>query len=95
MLNNLGSGALAIFGGVVTIAIISVIVGRNSQAPAVIQSASGALSQVIAAAVSPANTNAVNPVSNNQSVTSPAVPAVGIPGGSALTKITTFLNGNG
>jgi hypothetical protein len=73
-MDDLGRGFLVIFGGIVTIAIVSVIVGRNSQAPQALQAASGALAQIVAAAVNPAGTNAANPVSNNQSVASPPNP---------------------
>jgi hypothetical protein len=51
--NQFGQGLLTIFAGVITVAIISVIVGRNSQAPAAITDTGSALAKIIAAAVSP------------------------------------------
>lgn len=47
------SAALAIVGGVITLAIIAVAVSPNAQTPAVFNSAGGALSNVIKSAVSP------------------------------------------
>ena len=44
---------LAIFGGVVTLAIISVIISKNSQTPQVIQAGASALGNVVATAVAP------------------------------------------
>lgn len=47
----------AIFGGIITIAIVSVIVGQKSQAPAAISSFGTAISSVVAAAVNPVSAN--------------------------------------
>jgi len=52
-MNDLGGAALAIVGGVITLAIVSVLVSRNAQTGSVISSAGGALSSVIGAAVAP------------------------------------------
>ena len=71
MIEDIGQGVLIVFGSVVTLAIISIVIGKNSQAPQAIQAASGALAQIVAAAVNPAGTNAANPVSNNQSIVTP------------------------
>lgn len=49
-----------IFGGVLTLAIISVIISKKSQAPAVIQASASALSNVIGAAVNPVQTSVTN-----------------------------------
>lgn len=46
---------LTIFGGIIAIAVISVIVGRQSKAPAAISAIGGAMSSIVAAAVNPAN----------------------------------------
>lgn len=51
---------VAVFTGVVTLAIISVIISRKSQTPQVIQAAASALSNVVAAAVNPVNTASTN-----------------------------------
>jgi hypothetical protein len=50
----------AIFGGVLFLAIVSVIIGQKSQAPQVIQAGASALSNVIAAAVNPVTKAATN-----------------------------------
>jgi hypothetical protein len=47
----------AIFGSVIVLAIVSVIVGKKSQAPAVINDFGSALSKVVAAAVNPVSAN--------------------------------------
>jgi hypothetical protein len=65
--------ALAIFGGVVTIAIISVIISKKSQTPAVLQAASSALANVVAAAVKPINTATTNGNLGQNPFTTPAV----------------------
>jgi hypothetical protein len=44
---------LGIVGGALTLAIVSVVLSKNAQTPRVLQAASSALSNVIAAAVSP------------------------------------------
>jgi hypothetical protein len=60
MLEEIGEAGLAILAGVVALATISVIIGRNSQAPAAIQATGGAFAQIIGAAVNPAATAATN-----------------------------------
>lgn len=52
-MNNAISAALAIVGGVIGLAIISVLVSKQAQTPQVFGAAGSALSSVIAAAVSP------------------------------------------
>jgi hypothetical protein len=47
----------AVFGGVILIAIASVIVGRKSQAPQAIQSIGSAIGNIVAAAVNPVSAN--------------------------------------
>jgi hypothetical protein len=54
---EIGGAVLAIVGGIITVAIVSVIVGTKSKAPAAISAAGGALSQVISAAVNPVATS--------------------------------------
>lgn len=48
---------LAFFGGIITLAIISTIVGQKSQAPAAIQAFGNSISKVVAAAVNPVSAN--------------------------------------
>ncbi len=52
-MNDAVSATLAIVGGVITLAIISVLVSKQAQTPAVLGAGGSALSSVIAAAVSP------------------------------------------
>lgn len=59
-MDNLEKIILAVFGGVITIAIISTFVGKNSQAPAVIAASGTFLSNIVAAAVAPINTATTN-----------------------------------
>lgn len=57
-MEDLAKVALAIFGGTITLAIISVIVSPQAQTATVINSTSGALSNVIKAATSPVQSGA-------------------------------------
>jgi hypothetical protein len=50
----------AIFGGIITLAIVSTFVGRNSKGPEVIQASGSFLANIVAAAVAPINTAATN-----------------------------------
>jgi flavin reductase (DIM6/NTAB) family NADH-FMN oxidoreductase RutF len=50
----------AIFGGIITLAIIAVIVGKNSRAPEAIQAGGSFISNIVAAAVNPVNTASTN-----------------------------------
>jgi hypothetical protein len=59
-MNDALQAVLAIVGGVITVAIISVIVGQKSQAPEAIQAAGSTLSNIIAAAVNPVTKSASN-----------------------------------
>lgn len=52
-MNSAVSAVLAIVGGIITLAIVSVLISKNAQTPQVLGAAGGALSGVIAAAVSP------------------------------------------
>ncbi len=52
-MDKLGTLIMAIFGGIITLAIISVIISRQSQAPQVIQAGASALGNVVSAAVNP------------------------------------------
>lgn len=63
-MNNAVSAVLAIVGGVIGLAIISVLVSSRAQTPAVFGAAGGALANVIGAAVSPVTGQSV-PVQTN------------------------------
>jgi hypothetical protein len=70
---------LAVFGGVITLAIISVIIGKNSKAPQAIQAISSGLANVVAAAANPVGTASTN----------------GNPGQSTFASPQSFLGGIG
>jgi hypothetical protein len=72
-MNEIGKVILAIFGGVVTLAIISVIISKKSQAPQFLQAASSALANVVAAAVNPVNTAGTNGNLGASNFTTPAI----------------------
>lgn len=59
-MGNLDKLVMAIFGGVIVLSIWSVVVSRKSQTPQVIQAASSALANVVAAAVNPVSTASTN-----------------------------------
>lgn len=71
MNSDIGSGLVAIGGLIITVAIVSVIVGHNSKAPGLVQATGSALGNVIAAAVNPVG-NAANNGNNNSTFSSPA-----------------------
>lgn len=73
MLDEFGKVAIGLFTGVVTLAIISVVISRKSQAPQVIQAASSALANVVAAAVNPINTASTNGSLGTNSFTTPQI----------------------
>lgn len=52
-MSGIGAGIVAIVAGIIGLAIVAVVVGRNAQTPAVLTSGGTALSNIIAAAVSP------------------------------------------
>lgn len=52
-MDDLVKAALAIVGGTISLAVISVLVSKNAQTPAVFTAAGGSLATVINAAVSP------------------------------------------
>lgn len=52
-MDDISKIVVAFFGGIITVAIVSVIVSRKSQAPQAISAIGGAVSRVVAAAVNP------------------------------------------
>lgn len=75
---------MAIFGAIITLAIISVLVGRNSRAPEAIGAAGGFLSRVIGAAVSPSATAATNGNPSDNAFGMPPIASAGIMFGSGI-----------
>lgn len=63
---------LAVFGGIITIAIISTFVGQNSKAPQVIQASGSFIANIIAAAVNPVHTASTNGNNGANAFTNPA-----------------------
>lgn len=75
-MSDIGNALLAIVGGILTLAIISVIVGRNSKAPAAISATGALLSNVIAATVNPVSTAATNGNPALATFTAPQIPNI-------------------
>ena len=64
-MKDISAALLAVFAGILTLAMVSVLISRQSQTPDVIQAAATALSKVIGAAVTP-----VAPAANSATVSS-------------------------
>jgi hypothetical protein len=77
-MDKAGQVIMAIFGGIITLAVLAVIVSRKSQTPEVLQAASSALANVVGAAVAPINTNSGSPPNNGNSTFS--TPNFSVPG---------------
>lgn len=78
----------AVFGGILFLAIVSVIVSRKSQAPQAIQAISSGIANIVGAAVSPA---AVNNGNNGTNMFSDPTSSNGISSlGGALGTIQDF-----
>lgn len=75
-MDRIGQVILAIFGGVITLSIISVIVSKSSQSPQVLQASSSALANVVAAAVNPVHTAATNGNLGLTAFSTPATQAI-------------------
>ena len=75
-MEKIGEILIGIFTGTITVAIISVIVSRQSQTPQVIQAGASALANVVNAAVTPV------PTQGNPTLNSFATPSIKLPGGS-------------
>ena len=56
-MNSIGPTLITVIGGVITLAMVAVLVGQKAQTSTVIQGAGTALSQVIGAAVAPVSTS--------------------------------------
>ena len=59
-MDNAEKIVFAVFGGIITLAIISVIVGKNSTAPQAISATGQFISGIVGAAVAPINTASTN-----------------------------------
>lgn len=70
-MDNIEKLVMAIFGGIIVLSIWSVVVSKKSQTPQVIQAASSALANVVAAAVNPVSTSTTNGNLGNNSFSSP------------------------
>lgn len=73
-MNSIGPTIITIIGGVITLAIIAVVVSQKAQTPQVLQSSGGALASIIGAAVQPvtgATSNTFGSVGQNVAGTTP------------------------
>lgn len=68
----------AIFGGILTIAIIAVVVSRKSQTPQVFQAAGSFIGNLVAAAVNPIQTAGQNGNLGATPFSTPNIPAPGL-----------------
>ena len=73
-MEKFGEILIGIFTGTITVAIIAVIVSRQSQTPQVIQASASALANVVSAAVTPA------PTAGNPSLNSFSTPSLKVSG---------------
>ena len=64
----------AFFGGMITIALVSVVVSRKSQAPQAIQAVSSAIGNIVAAAVNPVSANFGYGSGSQAATTPPSIP---------------------
>jgi len=74
MIGDIGKVVMTIFGGIITLAIVSEFVSRKSVAPQAIQAGGSALASVVAAAVNPVHTANANG-NNAQAAIMPIGPA--------------------
>ena len=59
-MNSIGPTVVVVIGGVITLAMVAVLVGQKAQTSSVLQGAGTALSQVIGAAVAPVSNSTGN-----------------------------------
>ena len=59
-MNSIGATVVVVIGGVITLAMVAVLVGQKAQTSSVIQGAGTALSSVIGAAVAPVTGSTTN-----------------------------------
>jgi PRD1 phage membrane DNA delivery len=52
-MNNIGPAFLAVFAGIITLAMLAVIVSRNAQSASLVNAGGAALAKIIGAAVAP------------------------------------------
>lgn len=72
-MDKVGSVVMAIFGGIITLAIVSAIIGQRSKAPQAIQAMGSAVANVVGKAVQPVAQTASTPNLGLNSFTSPGV----------------------
>lgn len=81
-MGDVGKDLLAIFAGIITLAIVAVIVSKKSQSPQVLEAASTSLARVVSAAVTPLpTTGSPGNLGANAYSTAPFVPGGGSFGG--------------
>jgi PRD1 phage membrane DNA delivery len=79
-MGEIGKGLLAIVGAIIGLAILSVILSKNAQTPALLQSGAGALARIISAAVTPVAGAVAHPSLNPLTVPSASSIVSGLPG---------------
>lgn len=72
-MNSFAKAAMAIFGAIITLAIISVIISRKSRAPEAIQAITSGMARVVAAAVNPQATASTNGNPASSTFTTPTI----------------------
>lgn len=87
-MEKFGNVILAVFGGIITLAMVAVIVGQRSATPQVIKAGSDALAKVVRAAVDPVSTASTNGNNGNNSFSTP-------PMKSPLDILDNFMQGGG
>lgn len=85
--DKVGLAIAAVFGTIITLAIVSVIVGQKSQAPEAISAAGSFISGIVAAAVNPVHTA---PTNGNLGLNSFSTPAIV---GGGFKNLPSFLGG--
>jgi hypothetical protein len=89
-MNDIGELIMVVLGGIITVAIVSVIVGKKSQAPQAIQSIGSSVANVIAAAVNPVSA-AYGYGNGAQTATSPSSSGLSLPSLPALSSFSSSL----
>jgi hypothetical protein len=87
-----GQLVMAIFGGIIALAIVAVIFSRKAQTPEVLQAASSALANVVSAAVNPIATASTNGDPTKSTFTTPGfTPPIGGADPSAILHLPPII----
>lgn len=94
-MSSLGNSLLVVFGGITTLALVSVVISKKSGAADVIQAASSALSTVVAAATNPVSTASTNGNLGLNTFTLPAGQGGFQSGSQFIPELGSLLGGSG